>query len=159
LFSPQVPTNFFRISFVLNFEPPVGLRASIQRTYSQFFSPSSTEQAPAVARNRLYFLLSLLHAIILERKRYIPLGWSKQYEFSDADLMCGMCLIKEWMDRCAIVPNRTETPQKKSQTFLDHIDPSSIPFDALCTLLLDVVYGGRMDNVFDYRYFILNVIH
>ena len=41
-------------------------------------------KAPA-ERSRLYFLLAWCHATILERLQFAPVGWSKTYEFSDAD--------------------------------------------------------------------------
>ena len=54
-------------------------------------------QAPT-ERTRLYFLLAWLHAIIQERLRYAPLGWSKHYEFSESDLRVACDTIDTWLD-------------------------------------------------------------
>src|SRR4051812_16192691 len=91
---------------------------------------SRINKAPA-ERARLYFLLAWLHAMVLERLRYAPVGWSKPFEFSESDSACAMDVIDEWMDR---------TAQGRV-----NIHPSKIPWDALQTTLEQVIYGGRID--------------
>lgn len=88
-------------------------------------------------RSRLYFLLAWFHAIIQERLRYVPLGWSKHYEFTEADLKCALDTIDIWIDLIAM--GRTNLPIDK------------IPWEALRTLLSQCIYGGRIDNPFDQR--------
>jgi len=88
-----------------------------------------------VERSRLYFLLAWFHAVLLERLRFAPIGWTKLYEFSDADETCAMDVIDEWIDRVA--KNR------------DHIPPEEIPWDSIRSVLLESTYGGRIDNEFD----------
>lgn len=140
------------MSFVFLFEPPAGLRASLQRTYTQFFTPRTrTDRPPSVARNRLYFLLAFLHAVVLERKRYTPFGWSKYYEFSDADLQCGMRVVEEWLDDSCASGLALPATTTKTEPVVDAIDPSSIHFEAIRTILRDTVYGGRLDNNADAR--------
>ena len=62
-------------------------------------------------RSRLYFLLAWFHAIIQERLRYVPLGWSKHYEFTEADLKCALDTIDIWIDLIAM--GRTNLPIDK----------------------------------------------
>lgn len=88
-------------------------------------------------RSRLYFLLAWFHAVIQERLRYVPLGWSKHYEFTEADLKCALDTIDIWIDMIAM--GRTNLPIDK------------IPWEALRTLLSQCIYGGRIDNPFDQR--------
>lgn len=59
-------------------------------------------QSPA-ERGRLYFLLAWFHAIVLERLRYNPQGWTKKYEFSEADLRVACDMIDTWIDSAAMV--------------------------------------------------------
>ena len=54
-------------------------------------------------RSRLYFLLAWFHAIVQERLRYAPLGWSKKYEFNESDLRCACDTIDIWIDTAAMV--------------------------------------------------------
>ena len=59
-------------------------------------------QAPS-ERARLYFLLAWFHAIVQERLRYVPLGWSKRYEFSESDLRVACDTLDTWLDAIAQV--------------------------------------------------------
>ncbi|CDJ33136.1 Cytoplasmic dynein heavy chain, related [Eimeria mitis] len=89
-YNPKVPATLVRASCTFVFEPPLGIKASLYRSYAMLFGASATRgtasrnaahaqpvQAPAAARCRLQFLLAFLHAIILERRRYAPVGWCK----------------------------------------------------------------------------------
>jgi dynein heavy chain 1 len=72
----------------------------IQLVSCTFFVQAPTE------RTRLYFLLAWLHAIIQERLRYAPLGWSKHYEFSESDLRVACDTIDTWLDNSSQVSDR-----------------------------------------------------
>ena len=91
-------------------------------------------KAPA-ERGRVYFLLMWFHALVLERLRYAPIGWSKSYEFSSSDQSCSIMAIDEWIDRVA--------------NGRMHVAPEEIPWDALKAILGQSFYGGRVDNKFD----------
>eukprot|EP00388_Colpodella_angusta_P013622 GDKJ01034143.1.p1 GENE.GDKJ01034143.1~~GDKJ01034143.1.p1 ORF type:complete len:2177 (-),score=677.89 GDKJ01034143.1:78-6206(-) len=125
-------------------EPPAGIRASMLRSYSTALGPKIVDREP-VERCRLHFLLALLHAINLERLRFSPLGWTKLYEFSDADLLCAVSAIDAWVDKTAGISsgNNIASPS--------NIDIKKIPWAALRTVIRQVVYGGRIDNAYDMR--------
>lgn len=63
-------------------------------------------QAPN-ERARLYFLLAWFHAVIQERLRYAPLGWSKKYEFGESDLRSACDTVDTWLDDTAKVRVRS----------------------------------------------------
>ncbi|RKO89574.1 dynein heavy chain and region D6 of dynein motor-domain-containing protein, partial [Blyttiomyces helicus] len=82
--NPNVPGNLLRHSRVLMFEPSPGLKANLHETLRSI--PAARLSAEPSERVRLYFLLAWLHAVVQERLRYSPLGWTKAYEFNDSDL-------------------------------------------------------------------------
>jgi dynein heavy chain 1, cytosolic len=86
-FNPKVPSTLIRQSFKLVFEPPAGIKASLERAYNNLLTPARTDKLPR-ERSRLHFLLAWLHAVIVERLRYTPIGYSKVYEFNEADQRC-----------------------------------------------------------------------
>ena len=132
-FNPKVPSTLIRQSYKLVFEPPDGIKASLQRTYKTVFTASRTDRAP-VERARLHFLLAWSHAVILERLRYTPVGWTKVYEFNEADQRCALDLIDEFVD---------------SLGERNNIPPEKLPWDALKTILTQNLYGGKIDNEYD----------
>ena len=88
-------------------------------------------------RSRLYFLLAWLHAIVQERLRYVPIGWSKMYEFNESDVKCALDTIDSFVDSVAGGRNNLQIQK--------------IPFKAICTLMSECVYGAKIDNLFDKR--------
>jgi len=80
-------------------------------------------------------LVSWFNAVVQERIRYTPIGWSKAYEFNESDQRCTLNCIDEWIDSMG-----------KGRT---NIDPDKIPWDALRTLISESVFGGKIDNEFD----------
>ncbi|KAJ3101821.1 hypothetical protein HDU97_001047 [Phlyctochytrium planicorne] len=130
---PKVPVNLLRLSRVLMFEPPPGIKANLSTTLSRI-SSSRYANGP-VEKHRLYFLLAWLHAIVQERLRYVPLGWTKAYEFNEADYDMALTVIDSWLEDAA--SGRT------------NIAPEKIPWDAIKSLLTETVYGGKLDNAFD----------
>ena len=93
--NPKVPVNLLRASRIFVYEPPPGIKANLLRTFSTI-SVSRMSQAPA-ERSRMYFLLAWFHAIVQERVRYAPLGWSKSYEFNESDLRVGFDMLDIWI--------------------------------------------------------------
>ena len=133
--SPRVPVNLISMSRIFMFEPPPGVKANITNSL-RGLSSSFVEKMP-VERVRVYFLLAWLHAIVQERLRYVPLGWSKGYEFSEADFDAAAMTIDRWIERTAAGRS--------------NIAPERIPWHAICTLLSECVYGGRVDEEGDQK--------
>ncbi|CAD7970789.1 unnamed protein product [Amoebophrya sp. A120] len=140
-FNPKLPANLMRQSRVYVFEPPAGLKASLQRSFAGPLVSANCDNPP-VERCRLHFNLAILHAIVLERVRYSPIGWTKRYEFSDADFTCGLTIVDTWIKRACGGSSTTAS-------FPTNLDPNSIPWAALQHIIVQVVYGGRIDNDFD----------
>uniref|UniRef100_H3C202 Dynein cytoplasmic 1 heavy chain 1 n=1 Tax=Tetraodon nigroviridis TaxID=99883 RepID=H3C202_TETNG len=133
--NPKVPVNLLRAGRIFVFEPTPGVKANMLRTFSSI--PVARMCKAPNERARLYFLLAWFHAVIQERLRYAPLGWSKKYEFGESDLRSACDTVDTWLDDTA----------KGRQ----NIAPDKIPWAALKTLMAQSIYGGRIDNDFDQR--------
>ena len=134
-FSDKVPVTLLRQSIKFIFELPDGVKASVRRTYNTLYTPIRSDKNPK-ERCRLHFLLAWVHAIIMERLRYTPTGWSKKYEFSEADQKCALDIIDEYIDL---------------QGSKQNISLECIPFHALRSVITNNVYGGKIDNEFDLK--------
>ncbi|KAJ3265095.1 hypothetical protein HDU77_006529 [Chytriomyces hyalinus] len=131
--NPAVPISLLRMSRTLMFEPPPGIKANLLETLSGI-SKARALKGPA-ERVRLYFLVAWLHAVVQERLRYAPLGWTKQYEFNDSDYEMCLVLIDNWLEDAA--------------SGRANIAPEKIPWGAIKTLIKQTVYGGKIDNGHD----------
>jgi len=133
--TPSLPVSLLRSSRVLVFEPVPGLRSNLSTVFANL-GAERIERGPAPAiRMRLYFLLAWLHAVMLERRRYAPIGWTKSYEWSDADLKGASDTLDAWLDEAA-----------KGR---ESIPPNMIPFNAVKHLFSQAIYGSKLDNEFD----------
>lgn len=79
---------------------------------------------------QLLFVLSWFHAQIQERRKYIPQGWSKYYEFSFGDLKAGELTLTDIVNE-----SRGGSPS----------------WQKIYGILENAIYGGRIDNIFDVR--------
>lgn len=134
--SPKVPSTLIRSSYVLLFEPPPGIKAAMLRSYSQAITKERSDTKP-VQRAKLHFIVAWFNAVVQERLRFTPIGWSKTYEFNQADQRCLLGAIDEWLD--AMGKGR------------EVVDPDKIPWDALRALASQSIFGGKVDNDFDLK--------
>ena len=135
-FNPKIPANVLRIARKFVFELPSGIKHSLIRSYANVLTPEKSEKPPH-ERCRLHFLLAWFHAVIGERLRYVPIGWSKFYEFNESDQKCALEAIDEWINIHA-----------KDRS---NISPNSIPWDAIRTIIHQSMYGGKIDNEYDMK--------
>lgn len=133
--NPVIPVNILRQSRILMNEPPPGIKANLLDSL-RGIPQGRLAQGPA-EKSRLYFLLAWFHAVVQERLRYAPLGWSKKYDFNDSDMSAAFGTIDAWINSVA-----------KGRA---NIDPVTIPWDAVRTLVKQSVYGGRIDSDFDQK--------
>lgn len=104
------------------------MRNNLVRSYENWSEEFVGKTGSAIRANAL-FSLAWFHAIIQERRNFIPQGWSKFYEFSIADLRAGTDI-------------------------LDHIIKKSgrnIQWKFIHGLFENAIFGGRVDNPFDMR--------
>lgn len=89
---PKFPTVLLQSSLKVTYEAPPGIKKNLQRTYDTW-SQEYISQGNSILRSQALFALSWFHAVVQERRCYIPQGWSKFYEFSFADLRAGANII------------------------------------------------------------------
>eukprot|EP00586_Coscinodiscus_wailesii_P014222 CAMPEP_0172510176 /NCGR_PEP_ID=MMETSP1066-20121228/226876_1 /TAXON_ID=671091 /ORGANISM="Coscinodiscus wailesii, Strain CCMP2513" /LENGTH=4214 /DNA_ID=CAMNT_0013289037 /DNA_START=123 /DNA_END=12767 /DNA_ORIENTATION=+ len=128
--NPKLPTSLLHLSDVIIAEAPSGLKA----TLSRFFYSISRERFTDQVRNRLYLILGWVHAVIQERLRYVPAGWTEKYEFTEADAIHALDVIDSLVEGAA--------KGNKQQ----HVSPDKVPWDAIRSTLCKGVFGGRITS-------------
>ncbi|VDK75265.1 unnamed protein product, partial [Onchocerca ochengi] len=118
-FSPHL----LQTSLKIVYEAPPGIKNNMKRIYAQW--RQSELNFNAICLQSL-FMLAWLHALLQERRLFIPQAWSKFYEFSNSDL-------------------------RVAKKFVENVtkDGKTVDWELLCGFLQTVAYGGRIDNDFD----------
>ena len=127
------PSDKFPVTIVQNgtkmtSEPPKGIQQNCKKSYRAISDREFETCTKPVAFRRLLWGLCFFNAVILERRKFGPLGWNKAYEFSASDLSIST---------------------KQLTQFLDFYD--EIPFSALCYMVAEANYGGRVTDPQDRR--------
>uniref|UniRef100_A0A158PNV8 Cytoplasmic dynein 2 heavy chain 1 (inferred by orthology to a C. elegans protein) n=1 Tax=Anisakis simplex TaxID=6269 RepID=A0A158PNV8_ANISI len=120
----KFPSMLLQESLKLSFEAPPGVRNNMNRTYAQWRDSGMNGGA---VRLQCLFVLAWMHALIQERRTFVPQAWSKFYEFSNADLRAAKVLIEQMTKSDLKVPD----------------------WQFVHGLMQNVIYGGRIDNPFD----------
>ncbi|KAJ3091962.1 Dynein heavy chain 2, axonemal [Quaeritorhiza haematococci] len=125
---PQFPISILQAGIKMTTEPPKGIKSNLSRLYSTVTPESFAKSKRPEVYQKLLFGLSFYHAVLLERKKFLSLGWNVPCDFTDSDYdVCENILV--------VLLNEYE------QT----------PWDALKYLIAEAFYGGRITDDWDRR--------
>ena len=101
-------------------EPPKGLRAGLQRSYTVIVDQDRLERIDSPVWRSLLFTLCFTHSVVQERRKFGPLGWCVPYEFNDGDLNATIMFLER------------------------HLEQSTLSWSTLQYMAGEVQYGGRI---------------
>ncbi|KAJ3098912.1 Cytoplasmic dynein 2 heavy chain 1 [Phlyctochytrium planicorne] len=122
----KFPPSLLQKCLKITAEAPPGIKKNLQRIYEGWSPEYIGSGSPLRAQS--LFALAWFHAVIQERRTYIPQGWNKFYEFSAADLRSSAELLTTM---CA------SSGGKAPQWQIFH------------GLIENAIYGGRIDDLQD----------
>ncbi|CAE8734034.1 unnamed protein product [Polarella glacialis] len=127
--SPTFPVPVLQNGIKITNEPPKGLRANVGRTFADI---NEDVYEACIAKpfefKKLLFGLAFFHAVILERRKFGPIGWNIPYEWMDSDFQVS-----------------------KEQVRMYLISQPEVPWITLRYIIAEVNYGGRVTDDKDVR--------
>lgn len=122
------PQSILYNSIKITSEPPKGIKAAMLRQYGMIAGNKAEKQTYEANQQpekwrTLFLSLSFFHAVVRERRRFGPLGWTKLYDFNDSDFRISM-----------------------RQLYIMVEEFEEVPFAALQYLTGDCNYGGRVTD-------------
>jgi dynein heavy chain len=123
------PISILQSGLKMTTEPPKGLKANLTRLFRTIISEDDFNRCSKQNIYRpLVFALCFFHGVLLERKKFLTLGWNVICDFNDSDFnICEnltVVLLEEYQD---------------------------IPWEALKYLIAEANYGGRVTDDWDRR--------
>ncbi|KAM8760834.1 dynein axonemal heavy chain 2-like [Acanthopagrus schlegelii] len=125
---PEFPITVLQAGIKIATEPPKGLKAHMEHLYELVTEDQFNSCSRPADYRKLFFSLCFFHSILLERKKFLQLGWNIVYGFSDSDFLVSESLLKLYLD-----------------------EYKEIPWDALKYLIAEVNYGGHVTDEWDRR--------
>ena len=116
----DMPINLVELCSKFTYQPPTGLQAQLN---------SLIEQSTDLELVQFAYL----HVICSERRKYIPIGWLKYYEFGLNEYQTGLNLIR--LVRSQLGNQRARSNQKE---FINGF-------------IYSIVYGAKLDTDFDLK--------
>ncbi|XP_058251926.1 dynein axonemal heavy chain 2 isoform X2 [Hemibagrus wyckioides] len=125
---PEFPIAILQTGIKMTTEPPKGVKSNMKRLYQLVTEPQFSRCTRPTIYRKLLFALCFFHSILLERKKFLQLGWNIVYSFNDSDF---------------------EVSENLMSLYLDEYE--EIPWDALKYLIADINYGGHVTDDWDRR--------
>eukprot|EP01065_Artemidia_motanka_P030559 TRINITY_DN365_c0_g2_i2.p1 TRINITY_DN365_c0_g2~~TRINITY_DN365_c0_g2_i2.p1 ORF type:complete len:4684 (+),score=1932.48 TRINITY_DN365_c0_g2_i2:111-14162(+) len=121
----SIPIGILQRSIKLTNEPPSGIRANMIRAFANFVhEPWESSQKPTEFK-AVVFAMCFFHSIVIERKKFGPIGWNRGYPFNAGDLTT--CI----------------------EVFYNYEERPKIPWDDLRYIYGEIMYGGHITDDWD----------
>ncbi|CCW70907.1 unnamed protein product [Phytomonas sp. Hart1] len=123
----SVPIGLLQMSIKLTNEPPQGIKAGLIRTYS-WMSQDYLEMFRRPEWRPMLFTQCFLHSLVVERRKFGPIGFSVPYEFNQGD----------WTASVQFLINHMTTIGEQMRNPVNR--------DTVCYMVSDIQYGGRITD-------------
>ena len=124
----NVPESVLKVCIKVANEAPQDLQSNLMRAWNKFDQKRLDSCSKPNEFKSILFGLCFFHSLILGRKKFGPIGWSRNYNFNEGDLTI-----------CADVLNNYLEKYEK------------VPYEDLRYLYGEIMYGGHITDYWDRR--------
>ncbi|CCW66761.1 unnamed protein product [Phytomonas sp. Hart1] len=124
--SEVIPIGVLQRSLKLTSEPPTGIRQNIVRAIANFSDEPWEKSAKPTEYRCIMFSMCFFHAVVVERKKFGPLGWNRGYPFNAGDLTTCMEVAANYIE-----------------------DRPKVPWEDLRYVFGEIMYGGHITDDWD----------
>jgi dynein heavy chain len=128
----KFPLGIIQRSLKIVTEPPDGLKLNMRSSYAKI-TQEVLEANPHEAFRPCVYVLTFLHAVLQERRKYGKIGWNVPYDFNESDYIISRRLCSLYLKK-AVEDN-----------------DEGIPWGSLKFLIGEAMYGGRVSDNWDRR--------
>jgi len=128
----KFPLGIIQMSLKIVTEPPDGLKLNMRSSYAKI-TQEMLDECPHDAFCPVLYVLTFMHAVLLERRKYGKIGWNVGYDFNESDYTVSRRLACLYLQKA------------------DEEGDEMIPWGSLKYLIGDAMYGGRVSDNWDRR--------
>jgi dynein heavy chain len=128
----KFPLGIIQRSLKVVTEPPDGLKLNMRSSFAKI-TQEILDECPHSAFCPVVYVLTFMHAVLLERRKYGKIGWNVGYAFNESDFVVSRRLA------CLYLQKAYEEGDEM------------IPWGSLKYLIGDAMYGGRVSDNWDRR--------
>lgn len=110
------------------------------KTFNTLINQDFLDKIDHTSWRSLIFTVCFLHSIVIERRKFGPLGWNIPYAFNYSDLEASLMFVEKYLS------NLMSGPTNNTQNLL-------INTTVLKYMICEVQYGGRITDNLDRELF------
>merc|ERR1711871_346262 len=123
-----MPQGILQACIKITNEPPTGVKANLHAALDCFSQETLEMCAREVEFKKILFALVYHHAVIIERRKFGPIGWNVNYPFNTGDLKISINVLYNYLEA-----------------------NSTVPWIDLRYLFGEIMYGGHITDNIDRR--------
>eukprot|EP00049_Salpingoeca_infusionum_P001275 m.46981 g.46981 ORF g.46981 m.46981 type:complete len:4526 (+) comp10948_c0_seq2:170-13747(+) len=123
-----IPQGILQACIKITNEPPTGIQANLHAALDNFNQDTLEMCAKENEFRKILFSIVYFHAVVLERRKFGPMGWNRNYPFTTGDLVISSNVLFNYLEA-----------------------NSTVPWTDLRYLFGEIMYGGHITDNLDRR--------
>ena len=128
----EFPIGLLQMAIKVTNEPPKGMKAGLSRTFSTTIDNDFLERHDIDKWRKITYAICFIHSVVIERRKFGPLGWCIPYEFNYSDLEASLTFLDKHI-------YNAETMSQQPN------------WEVIRFMVCDIQYGGRITDSKDFE--------